>query len=74
MYEVAWGISFQEDTGLRSSEGIGIANVQVGALKGKARSYRGEVGNHGRGKPARDPLGCKSEESAAPTDEANNRY
>ena len=46
---------------MRSSERIGIANVLTGALKEKARSFRGEVGNYGRGKPGRDPLGCRSE-------------
>lgn len=59
---------------MRSSEGIGIADLQARALNGKARIFRGEIDNYGRGRPGRDPLGCKSEESAAPTDEANSRY
>ena len=45
-----------------------------GGMNGMARSFRGEIGNYGRGKPGRDPLGCEREQSAAATDETNNRY
>ncbi len=50
------------------------SKYEVRVLKGNARSFRGEVGNYGRGRSGRNPLGCKSEQSAVPTDEANNRY
>jgi hypothetical protein len=43
-------------------------------MQGKVRVFRGEIDNYGRGRLGGDPFGCKSEQSAAPTDEANNRY
>jgi hypothetical protein len=43
--EVAW-ISFQKDTGVRSSEGIGIEDLKARVLKGKARISRGEIDNY----------------------------
>lgn len=49
------------------------SKYEVRVLKGKARSFRGEVGTHGRDSPGEFPLGCKSEQSAGPTDVANNR-